>query len=317
MDVLKEKLDQIFKYQLQYHEQRIRTSLQDLETISFNLHKNFQIVNISEFKSENEFELLTDDLALEVLLKSLLLPIFVHIFYFIFIDTCFIFVDFYSTQNLPQRTKTISSKRSQTIKKTTAIDQDQKPAFIFNFNQIAAMFVFMQIFIFHSTDLLITWIAQPEFVCGNGNTTAIKTCLSNITELIDNIELKNEEGFMFITKSIEDGKIEAWEIPVEYYEQLLEDIEDSVNILMRIVYDYDMRSASCGFSIFYQLSSLCCTYIFLKKLNSFSGISSLQVLAVLAGLVMIVMYVYQEAFIPMLVENIHHDSSILIQNVIK
>ena len=53
----------------------------------------------------------------------------------------------------------------------------------------------------------------------------------------------------------------------------------------------------------------------MKRLKNIPGLSSVDVVAVSAGLVIIMMYVYQVAFIPMLMENIHHDSSILVENV--
>ena len=310
MDVLKQKLDEIFQYQLQYHEEKIRSSVHDLETISLNLQKNFQTLNYNKSQTGEEYGVITDYQASIVFLTSILLPVLVHGLYYVFI-ACLV-----SIENLSVTSKIISSKRSKTTRKTSIKTQeDHKPAFIFKFDEFSAIIDFMMTIKVHSTNLIMDWIKQPEVTCGDGTDTSIKDCLANIRDLIHNLDEKNEESDMFITKSIEEGKIEMWETPLEYYDHLLEDIAESADKLRKIFYDFDRRKTSCGLSICFQLSTLCCTYLFMKKLKNIPGLSSVDVLAVSAGLVIIMMYVYQVAFIPMLMENIHHDSSILIENV--
>ena len=236
MDVLKKKLDDIFHYQLQYHEEKIRSSVHDLETISLNLQKNFQTLNYNKSQTGEEYGVITDYQASVVFLTSILLPVLVHGLYYVFIAAGSYFIGFDLKENSSMTTKIISSKKSKTTRKTSIKTQyEHKPAFIFKFDEFSAIIDFMMTIKVHSTNLIMDWIKQTEVICGDGADTSIKDCLSNIRDLIHNLDEKNEDSDIFIIKSIEEGKIKPWETLLEYLDHLLQDIAESADKFRKIL----------------------------------------------------------------------------------
>ena len=78
-------------------------------------------------------------------------------------------------------------------------------------------------------------IKHPKVICGKGADTSIKIYLSNIRDLIHNLDEKNEDSDIFIIKSIEEGKIKPWETLLEYLDHLLQDIAESADKFRKIL----------------------------------------------------------------------------------
>ena len=72
---------------------------------------------------------------------------------------------------------------------------------------------------------------------------------------------------------------------LEIQKKIMYDMKDSANAFLKLDKDYECRSFAIALSFFFQLSSMCCSYIFLRKLViNIPHISSMQYFALIVGL---------------------------------
>ena len=72
--------------------EHIINSYKMLENYTFNLQKNFETLNISEFKTTGENERLSEELARGFAIASGLLPVFIHMTCYLFLKAPYVIV---------------------------------------------------------------------------------------------------------------------------------------------------------------------------------------------------------------------------------
>ena len=294
-----------------------------LETFNSNFQENIQFLNLNT-SNLSDYEKLNDEqkakLFLEIFRPSGLILIFTFVIYYLLIRASCCIAGLTRKKSQDATDKVLILKKTR-LKVSKEGQKTWKTMFSNHLNEIAVIVALIMIFKFHFVKHIQDWILLgSEMKCFNGIVMPTEECIPKITELIIMIQKKKEDvpSYTEVLERYKYGQelIEFKESTIELirnFEQILVKTEDSAKTFQRIHTDNEMRVVALGISLVFQLTSLFCSYMFLKKLKM-NGISlsNVQVILIAVGLMLSLVSVYMDYFIPMLVVNIHKDSSILI-----
>ena len=195
--------------------EHIINSYKMLENYTFNLQKNFETLNISEFKTTGENERLSEELARGFAIASGLLPVFIHMICYFFLKAPYVIVGLTAIKS-KESIDTETGNKVLSIKNRLKLSRESQATwntiFFKHFNNVAIIFTAMVIFRIHYTDKILGWILQPELVCAHGVPMPMDQCISKLEDLVDTSS-KRFSDIIANNQNLENnGEFWEWEL---------------------------------------------------------------------------------------------------------